>query len=88
MPRNTRNFWLESTADGSKTVAVGPKAKTGGLRATLYLREEGTISEDKITIDGHPGSDDTLVTFIELPPSAEVTENADGSKTVRIRKTR
>ncbi|OGT57958.1 MAG: hypothetical protein A3E01_07915 [Gammaproteobacteria bacterium RIFCSPHIGHO2_12_FULL_63_22] len=88
MARNVRNFWLTAQADGGSQVAVGPKSKDGGLRATLYLRESGQISDEKVMFDAHHGIGADLVTLIELPPSAEVIENADGSKTVRIRKTR
>jgi len=86
--RNVRNFWLQAQADGGSQVTLGPKAAGGGLRATLLLRESGDVSDEKVVIDAHHGMGADLVTLIELPPSAEVTENADGSKTVRIRKTR
>ena len=50
----TRNFWLEGRADGRQTsFSGGPQAKDGEMRATLYQREEGTISGKQIRIESN-----------------------------------
>ena len=44
MPRNIRNFWIESTVDGVATkYASGPKAKDGGFELTIKQRVKGNI---------------------------------------------
>ncbi len=43
MPRNVRPAWLETRA-GGRTVATGPRDRTGSLDATLTLRDHGTVA--------------------------------------------
>jgi len=46
MPKNVRNFWLECEVDGRReTVACGPRAKDGGLRLKLKVRNRGEVHE-------------------------------------------
>lgn len=86
--RHVRNFWLTAQADGGSQVTLGPKAKSGGLQATLLLREHGEVSNDKVEIWSHVMSDGALVTEIIVPVGAVVEENSDGTKTITIRKER
>ena len=37
-----RNFWLTAYIDGRETLLEGgPRSKTGGMEATLYMRDDG-----------------------------------------------
>lgn len=37
-----RNFWAEAQIDGRQTtVGCGPLSKNGGMRLTIYQRDEG-----------------------------------------------
>lgn len=91
--RNVRNFWLQADTDGRTPIALGPKSREGGLRATLYLREHGAVSDDKVEIYGTVGSsvdgdEGMLITEINVPADAVIEENSDGTKTITIRKER
>jgi hypothetical protein len=88
--RNVRNFWLTAQADGGSPVTLGPKAKTGGLEATLLLRERGEVSNDKVEIWSHVlgALENSLVTEIKVPAGAVIEQHEDGSATITIRKER
>ena len=44
--KNVRNFWVEVEIDGQKTKLVGgPKGKEGGLKITLYQRDNGMVTQ-------------------------------------------
>jgi hypothetical protein len=52
MPRNVRNFWIETNADGSeKTLGTGPKNKEGGFQTNIYIRNNGSV-EKILSISG------------------------------------
>lgn len=52
MPRNVRNFWIETNADGiEKTQETGPRNKEGGFSTNIYIRNEGTV-EKILSISG------------------------------------
>jgi len=37
-----RNFWVETTVDGQKTIlGGGPKSKTGGVEVRFLMRDKG-----------------------------------------------
>ncbi len=53
MPRNVRNFWIEASVDGRKSdISTGPRSSGGGFSCTIYVREEGSISDKKLRIGG------------------------------------
>lgn len=61
-----RNFWLEANIDGRKTpLQGGPRAKDGGMTATLYIRNDGAI-EEAVTLDCHANKDGALVVLVEV----------------------
>lgn len=44
--RCVRNFWLEANVDGrDSSVGTGPRAKDGGMRITIYQRNDGQVDE-------------------------------------------
>ena len=44
MPRNVRNFWIETEIDGaSKSLEGGPKKKEGGFTTNVFMREKGGV---------------------------------------------
>jgi hypothetical protein len=52
MPRNVRNFWIDSSIDGRDSrLSGGPRSKTGGFSLTVYQRANGCVSRTLI-IDG------------------------------------
>jgi hypothetical protein len=53
MPRNVRNFWIETTVDGRKSkIATGPRRKGGGFNIVVRVREKGQISNETLKIEG------------------------------------
>lgn len=45
MPRNVRNAWIDVEIDGQRSrLKGGPKNANGGLSATLFVRERGTVA--------------------------------------------
>ena len=42
-PRNIRPAWLAVNVDGKPRVATGPRARTGNLDASFYVREMGAV---------------------------------------------
>lgn len=64
MPRNVRNFWVTTKADGVATVqATGPRAADGGFRTTVQQRDKNGVT-DALAIEGHARSDGSLVLTI------------------------
>ena len=61
MPRNVRNFWIDLNVDGRKsTVSTGPVSKDGGFSMTIKIRNNGSISPFKLTLEGRVLPDGTL----------------------------
>lgn len=58
MPRNVRNFWITLNVDGRETaIETGPRAKDGGFRLTVKMRDQGGIIRPlevagQVTADG------------------------------------
>ena len=53
MPRNVRNFWVTLGVDGRKSeIAAGPVRGDGGIELLIEIRENGTISNKRLRIDG------------------------------------
>lgn len=53
MPRNVRNFWLEIGVQGRATnIETGPKSKDGGFAQVIRIRENGSVSDSYIEING------------------------------------
>lgn len=61
MPRNVRNFWLTLDCDGkANQVATGPKSANGGFNLQVLIRNDGSISNDKLEIVGEVLPDGSL----------------------------
>jgi hypothetical protein len=84
--RNVRNFWLELEVDGKPTkIATGPKSKDGGFLLTVYVREEGHISNKQLHVRGSVNHDGTLSLSLTLDGGAkDYCEHEDGSLTASM----
>lgn len=81
MPRNVRNFWVEAEVDGQDTeIAFGPRAKDGGFRLTVYMRDRGDIIT-ALKVTGEALSDGTLRLWME-PNSTKVEETLPHEYTI------
>jgi hypothetical protein len=70
MPRNVRNFWVNLSVDGRKSiVATGPVAKDGGFALDILIRENGSISKKSLRITGfndqHTKHNEIVVTVFD-----------------------
>ena len=64
MPRVVRNFWIDLDVDGRQTmIGTGPKRHNGGLKLTLYQRNEGSVDK-ALAIDCCWGRDGQLHTLV------------------------
>lgn len=53
MPRSVRNFWVDLTVDGRESsIGTGPRSKDGGFYMNIYIREDGDISSNALSIVG------------------------------------
>lgn len=60
-----RNFWIDATADGRQTdIAGGPRAKTGGMEGTVYIRDEGAI-EKGFSFDCRANGDELILNVFD-----------------------
>jgi hypothetical protein len=63
MPRNVRNFWIETRireGDGWRDAkATGPLGKDGTFTTSISIRKEGEVFE-ALTIEGFADDDGTL----------------------------
>lgn len=76
MPRNVRNFWIETLIDGQRTaVRGGPAAKDGGFDMMIYQRDDGNVV-DVLTVLGRVRHDGVL----EL-----IVRQRDGTEVIRVR---
>lgn len=67
MPRNVRNFWLNLCVSGRKSnVETGPRSASGGFDLEILMRENGSISDERIVIQGRvvPDSDGQLIEIV------------------------
>lgn len=61
MPRNVRNFWITTDAGSrAKPVGTGPIRKGEGFVTEILIRENGDISDRRLTIRGVVLPDGTL----------------------------
>jgi len=78
MPRNVRNFWIEASVDGrGSDIATGPRSSGGGFSCTIYVREEGSISDKKLRIGGQSVNGKNIL-------SVELVENGGITKELRL----
>lgn len=60
MPRNVRNFWLDVSIDGHKTMlSGGPAAKDGAFSARIRMRDGGEV-RDVGHLNGFVSADGSL----------------------------
>lgn len=53
MPRNVRNFWIDLAVDGKQErIETGPRSKDGGFNLVILVRENGSISDKRVYIEG------------------------------------
>jgi hypothetical protein len=72
-----RNFWLSADVDGRATeVSGGPRSKDGGLSATFYIRDEGSILE-AVQVRAWAHSDGTLSVSAYVMDDAQRRETAE-----------
>lgn len=81
-----RNFWVDLDVDGRKSrVGTGPRNREGGMRATIYQREDGEISERNIGVASYVTGQGKLATRVDFPRGCEVVDNGDGTVSVWLR---
>lgn len=78
MPRNVRNFWIETSIEGRETIKAGPRAKDGQIGIVIYMRQDG-VPVRALEIDGLVTSDGQIKLEV-IPKTSEVTVRpfADG----------
>lgn len=73
--RNVRNFWADADIDGKRSNAVGgPRNKDGGMKITLYQRDNGTITT-AINVDCFIDCEGKVVTVVKDKHGKEVYRN-------------
>ena len=60
MPRNVRNFWIETDIDGANTMSGGPRSKDGGFSANIFIRSNGGVMK-AVNISGHADGEHLLL---------------------------
>lgn len=74
MPRNVRNFWIEGSVDGRRSdISTGPRSSGGGFSCTIYVREEGSISDKYLRIGGQHVNGKNILT-VELVENGGITK--------------
>lgn len=74
MPRNVRNFWIEGSVDGRRSdISTGPRSSGGGFSCTIYVREEGSISDKYLRIGGRHVNGKNILT-VELVENGGITK--------------
>lgn len=69
MPRNLRNFWIDTDVDGrASKVGTGPASKDGGFDTNIYIRDGGRV-EKALTIYGTAHADGSLTLRVVDPKS-------------------
>jgi hypothetical protein len=71
--RSIRNFWLDIDVDGRSSIGMGPKAKDGGFKVTVYVRDKNNISPRKLILEGYASHKGELVVTIKDDVSFEKT---------------
>lgn len=62
MPRSVRNFWIELNVDGrTSRVETGPVSKDGGFSLSILVRNEGSILEKHMEVQGRAMMNGDLV---------------------------
>lgn len=78
MPRNVRNFWIEASVDGRRSdINTGPRKSEGGFSCTIYVREEGSISDKYLRIGGQHVNGKNIL-------SVELMENGGIIKEIQL----
>mgnify|MGYP001598960663 CR=1 FL=1 len=64
MPKNVRNTWVEAKVDGRKTdIVFGPRAKSGGLTMTIWIRDRNNIAKAiDVSVKHNPAEDALQIT--------------------------
>jgi len=69
MPRNVRNFWVEtSLREGSlgevtRRAGTGPRGKEGTFTTAIKIRDAGSV-RDALTVEGFAEADGTLTLIV------------------------
>jgi hypothetical protein len=72
MPRNVRNFWIETRVDGAEPRAMGPKASGGGFTQDILMREKGEPSATVIQLRGRvTATGETELQIVEYTPGPD-----------------
>lgn len=75
MPRNVRNFWVETRVDGRGN--QGPSKADGGFSTTVYIRNAGDV-QCALVLRGRALNDGTLI--LDVIPQTEVRINGESER--------
>ena len=87
MPRNIRNFWIETFVDGRNIdTATGPRAKDGGFETHVSIRNNGCINK-AVSINGWVNTNGKELSLHIIPNMGlEAAVQADGSIILRTKR--
>jgi len=75
VPKSVRNFWVETEVDGlARTMASGPRNKKGGFTTKVLVREEGSISDSYLMIEGKADDEGNLLLTVKMHRKDSVTK--------------
>lgn len=84
MPRVVRNFWVKAEVDGRDIpVTFGPARKDGGFYLTVYVRENGGISDRTLRVHGFVTNGDDGVTRCEVTATCDEGRGEGGNRDIR-----
>lgn len=67
MPRNVRNFWIETQVDGRKTdIGTGPRSKDGGIYVSVGMRDKGDVESRKVELEGFATTEGKILLIIKV----------------------
>ena len=67
MPKNVRNFWIETEVDGlARKMESGPQNKEGGFTTKVLVREDGSISDSYLMITGEATEEGDLFLTVAM----------------------
>jgi hypothetical protein len=80
MPRNVRNFWIQTQIDGrNSSIGAGPVRKDGGFDLTVYQRDAGEV-RTALEIIGRAHDDGSLLLRVSVGngfPPQEIVINTN-----------
>ena len=83
---HVRNFWVDLLVDGRCKVATGPRSADGGFSLVVLMREEGSISERRVRVNGFARSDGLLSLEIAAEGGDVIPGDKPGEFMIRTRR--